>query len=129
MSTDKTVASKLQTEHEILNDLIVESMQDIKATKIVKLDLRKIDDRPCDYFIICEAESSVQIRAIANNIYTTVKKELAMTPTHFEGKDSIQWVLVDFFNTVAHVFHPESRAFYDMEDLWGDAIITEYEDF
>lgn len=103
-------------------------MQDIKARNIIKLDLTKLDDRPADYFIICEADTSVQVKAIANNIYRRVKDEMSMTPGHFEGKDGANWVLVDFFDTIAHVFDPEARDFYEIEELWGDARITEYAD-
>lgn len=129
MSTKpSSVASKLQNDADRLNELIVDSMQDIKASKIVKLDLTELDDRPADFFIICEAESSVQVKSIAGNIYRRVKDELDTTPGHFEGKDGATWVLVDFFTTVAHVFHPDARAFYQIEELWGDARITEYAD-
>ena len=128
MGINQSAAGKLQNEQHSLNDLIVDSMQDIKASKLVKLDLRKLDDRPTDYFIICQAESSVQVKAIAQNIDSRVKTEMSMSPGHFEGKDGATWVLVDFFDTVAHVFDPETRDFYQLEELWGDAHVTEYED-
>ncbi len=128
MSSQQSVAKELQNDPMSLNDLIVDSMQDIKAKKIVKLDLTGLDDRPADFFIICEADSSVQIKAIAGNIHRRVKDEMSMIPGHFEGRDGAQWVLVDFFNTIAHVFNPEARSFYELEELWGDAHITEYED-
>lgn len=113
---------------EQLNDLIVDSIQDIKGKKILKLDMRHLDDAPTDFFIICEGESTVQVKAIANNINFRLKKEADTLPAHLEGADSSHWVLVDYFNVVVHVFYPETREFYQLEELWSDAKVTEYED-
>lgn len=112
---------------EQLNDLIIDAIQDIKGKEVVKLDLRHIDDAPTDYFIICQGDSTTQIRAISQNIEKRVKEELNSRPFHIEGIIGSKWVLVDYFNTVVHVFHPETRDFYSLEDLWVDAIVTTYE--
>lgn len=90
------------------------------------MDLRGLSGAPADYFIVCEGDSTVQLRAIAGNIYKRLKKEADSIPLNFEGKDG-KWVLVDYFTTVVHVFHPELREFYDIEGLWSDAKITEIE--
>ena len=111
---------------EQINDLIIESIQDIKGENIVCLDLRNLEDRPTDFFIICEAESSTKIGAIATNIHQRLKNEALLTPSHFEGKTNGKWVLLDYFYTVVHVFYPETRAFYELEDLWSDSKVTEY---
>lgn len=113
---------------EELNDLIIDSIQDIKGRGIVKLDLRHLEDAPTDYFIICEGESVVQVKAIADNIHFRLKKEADTPPSHVEGTDTSRWVLVDYFNTVVHVFYPEAREFYQLEELWSDAKATKYED-
>jgi len=113
---------------EELNDLIIDSIQDIKGKNIVKLDLRHLHDAPTDFFIVCEGESTVQVKSIATNVSARLKKEANNPPNHIEGTDSSQWVLVDFFNTVVHVFYPEAREFYQLEQLWSDAKITKYED-
>lgn len=112
---------------EALNELILDSIQDIKGKKIVKLDLRAIEETPTDFFFICEGESNTQIKAIAENIRKRVKEETGMSPSHVEGLQSALWVLVDYFNVIIHVFHPEKRAFYDLENLWSDATFTEYD--
>lgn len=111
-----------------LNSLIVDAIQDIKGKKIVLIDLRKLDDRPTDYFIICEGESNTQVKSISNNVYRRVKSELNILPNHVEGAEESKWVLVDFFEVVVHVFYPETRDFYDIEDLWSDAEFTYFED-
>jgi ribosome-associated protein len=121
-------APKEEFSIEELNNLIIDSIQDIKGKKIVKLDLRHLEDAPTDFFIICEGESNVQVKSISDNIYRRLKQEANSIPSHIEGQQTATWVLVDYFNTVVHVFHKESRAFYELEDLWGDAIFTEYED-
>lgn len=110
-----------------LSNLIIDSIQDIKGQNIVKLDLTDLDDAPTDCFIICEGESSTQISAIANNIQKRVKDELGVYPSHREGVNSSTWVLVDYFDIVVHVFYPETRQFYEIEDLWSDASFTEYQ--
>ncbi len=112
---------------EELNDLIVDSMQDIKAKRIIKLDLRKLPDTPADFFIICEGESSTQVRSIAENVVRRVRAEGRMRPAAKEGEKYAKWICVDYYNVVVHVFYKEARAFYELEDLWSDATITEYD--
>lgn len=108
-------------------ELIVDSIQDIKGQNIVLMDLRNLDDAPTDYFIVCEGESTTQISAIANNVVKRIKDETGVKPSHMEGKTSATWVLVDYFDVIVHVFYPETRQFYELEDLWSDAKITEYQ--
>ncbi len=121
------VAKLVKPAEDQLNNLIIDAIQDIKGKNIVKIDLRHLDDAPTDYFIICEGDSSTQIKAISDNIGRRLKEELGISPNHYEGVDGSKWVLVDYFQTVVHVFYPETRAFYDIEELWSDATITEYE--
>ena len=109
------------------NHLIIESIQDIKGKNIVKLDMRKLDDSPADFFIICQGDSTTQVSSIASNVQKRIKEEFGILPSHVEGKTSQTWVLVDYFSTVVHVFYPETRSFYELEELWGDAEHTSYE--
>ncbi|MCZ2102372.1 MAG: ribosome silencing factor [Chitinophagales bacterium] len=118
----QTVKEDIQT----LNHWIVDAIQDIKGKNIVKLDLRKIDDAPASFFIICEGDSVTQIKAIAENVNRKLYQELDIRPNHVEGLLGAKWVLLDYFDTVVHVFYPETRLFYEIEELWGDAEITEY---
>lgn len=118
---------KKTVEVEGLCDLIIDAIQDVKGKGIVKLDLRKLESSPADYFIVCEGDSSTQVRAISGKVHKRVKDEMTLMPNHTEGKDNGQWVLVDYFNVVLHIFYPEARKFYELEELWSDAEITEYE--
>jgi len=109
-----------------VNDTIIDAIQEIKGEHIVKLDLRSLSESPTDFFIICDASSNTQINAIADNIQKRLKLEFSLVPSHLEGKTEGKWVLLDYFYTVIHVFYPETREFYELEDLWSDAKITEF---
>lgn len=111
----------------MINNYIVDSIQDIKGKNIVKLDLRQLDDAPADYFIICEGDSNTQVKAISDNIHRRLKDEMGVFPSFVEGTQRSHWVCLDYFNTVVHVFYHETRSFYELEDLWSDARVTEYE--
>ncbi len=114
-----------QPQLEQLNHAIVEGIRDKKGKRIVQLDLRKLDG-PADFFIICEGDSNTHVKAITDSIHKKVKEELETAPSHTEGSSNSKWVLMDYFNTVVHVFHPETRDFYELEHLWSDAKVTEF---
>lgn len=109
--------------------MIIDSIQDIKGRNIVKLDLRQLDDAPAEYFIICEGESNTQVKSISENISKRLKFETNTLPFSKEGVSSSRWILLDYFSTVVHIFYKDVRSHYGLEDLWGDAEITEYADF
>lgn len=109
-----------------LNDLIIDAIQDIKGKNIIKIDLTKIEDAPADFFIICEGDSTTQVSGISENLAKRVKDEMGLLPNHKEGMDNSRWVLVDYFDTVVHVFYHETRGYYELEDLWSDGKVTEY---
>ena len=102
---------------------IIKAIQAKKGENIVSLDLRKIPEAVSDFFIICEATSTTQIKAIADSVQDEVKKECDENPYKFEGYQSLQWVLIDFVNIVVHVMQPEARRFYKLEDMWSDAVV------
>lgn len=110
-----------------LHDLIIDSIQDIKGEEIVKLDLRKLQESPTDFFIICEGTSNTQVKSIADNIQKRLKIEADVFPSHIEGVQHASWVCLDYFHTVIHVFYKETRGFYQLENLWSDARVTEYQ--
>lgn len=120
--------SSRQPNSEALNQWIIEGIRDKKGKNIVQLDLRHLDDAPADFFIICEGDSNVHVKAIADSVYSKVKEEIYAMPFHTEGSMNARWVLMDYFNTVVHVFYPETRMFYELENLWSDAKVTEFAD-
>jgi len=108
-----------------LNDAIIHGIQEKKGTDIVILDLRELSDTVTDFFIVCHANSSTQVKAIAGAVEEEVKKLVATRPWHIEGIEQAQWVLLDYVNTVVHVFVKDLREFYRVEDLWNDAVRTD----
>ena len=100
---------------------IIRAIQDKKGENIVTLDLRKIPEAVADFFIICEASNQPQIRAISDSVEEEVKKSAGEIPYRQEGKQNLQWVLIDYVNIVVHIMTTESRKFYKLEEMWSDA--------
>jgi len=125
--TKTSPAIPISSDSDSLCDLIIDAIQDIKGKKILKLDLKKLDESPADYFVICEGDSHTQVKGISGNIYKRLKDERGLRPFKTEGEQHANWILVDYFDVVIHIFYKETRTFYDLEDLWSDAKITEYE--
>jgi ribosome-associated protein len=106
---------------------IISAIRQKKGENIVSLDLRKIQEAVADFFIVCEASSNVQVRAIADAIETEVKKHTGELPYHNEGYQALQWVLIDYVNIVVHIFQPETRKFYKLEEMWNDGDHIQHE--
>ncbi len=104
---------------------IVEGLQESKALNITLIDLSKIKEAVCEYFVICHANSSTHVQSIAENFSVFVKKDIDFHPIAKEGVKNSEWILVDYGHLVVHVFLHEKRQFYDIEGLWGDGKITE----
>ena len=107
---------------------IIKAIKEKKGENIISLDLRKIPEAVADFFIICEANNQPQIRAIAETIEEEVKKKSGEKPFHYEGKENLQWVLIDYINAVVHIMLPETRKFYKLEEMWSDAVLEEHND-
>lgn len=116
--------SRLTRSSKILK-VIIEAIQDKKGEHIVSLDLRKIPEAVADFFIICEASSTVQVRAIGEWVEECVKKQCGEPPYKHEGMSASQWVLIDYVNVVVHVFQSETRKFYKLEEMWSDGVAEE----
>ena len=115
--------SRLTRSSKILK-VIIEAIQDKKGEHIVSLDLRKIPEAVADFFIICEASSTVQVRAISEWVEECVKKLCGEPPYKHEGLSASQWALIDYVNVVVHVFQSETRKFYKLEEMWSDAVAS-----
>jgi ribosome-associated protein len=100
---------------------IINAIKDKKGEHIISLDLRKVPEAVADFFIVCQASSTTQVKAIADFVEYQVKEICDESPYKHEGKATAQWVLVDYVSVVVHVMHPESRKFYNLEDMWSDA--------
>ncbi len=112
---------KKQENSESLSKIIVEGMLDKKASDVLVMDLRGINGAFADFFILCNGNSDTQVDAISDSIEEYVEKHTAEQVWHKEGHKNKEWILLDFVNVVANVFKKETRAFYNLEQLWGDA--------
>jgi ribosome-associated protein len=104
----------------------VRAALDKKATNVVVLDLRKTPAFT-DFFVLCSGQNARQVKAIADSV-ETAQREAGVRPAHVEGYNRADWVLMDFFTLIVHVFAPHTREFYGLERLWGDAERIEMSD-
>ena len=117
---------KLQQTYKVLKENIIEALQDKKAQNVVELDLSELKMSLFDGFIICTATSNIHAESLCENVIKTVKQNLGLIPKHTEGTTNSQWILVDYFDVLVHIFLQESREFYNIESLWIDAKRIEY---
>jgi ribosome-associated protein len=125
----KTKVSKNTKQNAVENLLtvIIDSILDKKGENVISLNLVGLDDAMTDYMIICEGNSSRQVKAIAENIEFKAKSILNERATFKEGYATVEWVLLDYIDVMVHVFQKDKREFYKLEQLWGDAaIITKH---
>lgn len=109
---------------ELLIKAVTDAMIDKKAREPVILDLSAIKGTVCDAFVICHGTSRTQVEAIADHLIREVRKKTGLHPGHTEGMENAEWILIDYFDVVVHVFIEERRRFYNLEQLWADAGIT-----
>jgi len=110
---------------EALSKIIIKGMEEKKASEIIIMDLRGIKNSVTDFFILCSGNSDTQLEAIADSIEDEVIESGEKGPWRSEGKRTGQWILMDYVNVVAHIFIKDKRQYYGLEDLWGDAKITQ----
>lgn len=110
-----------------LSEIAVHGIQEKKGTDIVRLDLRKLNSSVSDYFVVCNADSSTQVKAIADSVEEEIFKATQTNPWRKEGFETAEWIILDYFDIVVHIFKTEKRDFYGIEDLWGDAQATSYQ--
>jgi ribosome-associated protein len=113
---------------EVLVDSVVKGIFEKQGLDVLKIDLRKLENRITDYFVICHANSGTQVDSISYSVEDTVRKETGEKPLHREGLENCFWVLIDYGSVIVHVFQQEYRNFYSLESLWADANIVKLED-
>jgi ribosome-associated protein len=112
----------------VLVESVVKGIFEKKGQNVLKVDLRKLENRITDYFIICHGSSKTQVDSISYSVEDVVRKEAGEKPLHVEGLENCFWVLIDYGNVIVHIFQEESRNFYSLESLWADAHIDVLED-
>ena len=101
---------------------VIESIEDKKGEEIVDLDLTHLNTTICRHFVICHAESTTRVKALAKSVEEKMNETLSIKPFHKEGLDNAQWVLLDFADVIVHIFQEPFRRFYKLEELWADGI-------
>lgn len=119
---------KQQPDTDILLNNIVKGIFEKNGHDVLKIDLRKLENRITDYFVICHGTSTTQVDSLCESVEDTVRIEAGEKPMHVEGLDNCFWVLLDFGNVIVHIFLDEYRQFYNLESLWADASIEVMKD-
>jgi ribosome-associated protein len=119
---------KQQFSDKKLFETIIEAIKKKKGKNIVSINLRKIENTLFDFFVICHGESTTQVGAIAEAIESEAREIFGLRPTHLEGMQNAQWVLIDYQGIIVHIFLEQQREFYRLEDLWADGEIKEHKD-
>lgn len=121
VSKENTTSRPKLTQSSKIIKTIIAAILDKKGEEITSLNLKKIPEAIADYFIICEANNSTLLKAIADNVEKKVIEECGEKPFKFEGKQGEKWILVDYVDVVVHCMMPETRGFYNLDELWQDA--------
>jgi ribosome-associated protein len=125
-SRKKQTVSKLNRNSKLFKT-IINAILDKKGESVVSIDLRKVNEAVADFFIVCQASTNTQVRAIAENVEHEVRDQCGERPYRHEGWQAQQWVLIDFVNVVVHVMQPEPRKFYKLEEMWSDGDLKTHE--
>jgi ribosome-associated protein len=119
---------KKQDGTELLLGNIINGIFEKKGQNVLKIDLRKLESRIADFFVICHGSSVNQVDALCDSVEDLVIKETGEKPVHVEGLENCFWVLLDYGNVVVHIFLEEYRQFYSLESLWADAPVEVMKD-
>ena len=103
---------------------IVTGMQDKKGQNIAVIDLRDISNSISDYFVVCHGSSNTNVEAIADSVEEKTRKQLGEKPGSTEGKREAEWIVLDYFDVVAHIFKQDKRELFSIEELWADADVN-----
>lgn len=125
LATRKNSHTRLTRNSKIFKT-IINAVHEKKGEKIISLDLRKIPEAVSDFFIVCEASNNIQLKAIADSVEMEVKQKCGELPYKHEGRQGEQWILIDYINVVVHIMLPETRKFYQLEEMWSDAPVIEH---
>ena len=109
-------------------DTIIDGIQEKKGKAITVVNMEKLGNSICDYFVICQGGSPAQVSAITDSIEDAVRENCRRKPYAVDGLRNAQWVAMDYGDILVHIFQPEVRKFYDIEHLWADATLTEIPD-
>ncbi|WP_375559686.1 ribosome silencing factor [Bernardetia sp. OM2101] len=122
------MTQKQSVTSQMLSQAIVAGLQDRKGKSITLLDLRDVKNSIADFFIICTGTSDTHVDALKGSVEIETYKQYKQDPWHVEGRENRQWILMDYVDVVVHIFQGEKRERFGLEELWGDAKITQIPD-
>ncbi len=114
-------------ENEQIVKNIVEGIQERKGKEIVVVDMNRLKEAPCSYFVICEGDSNVHVNAVALSIQDYVQDKIQVKPYAADGFENAEWIAMDYGQIIVHVFQRHARQYYDIEHLWADADLQKIE--
>ncbi len=123
----KAIEAKKNVEEDEVN-LIADAILDKKGQNVISLDLRELGSSICDFFVICNADSTTNVSAIADNIEDQMILKLKKKVLRSQGRENSFWIIMDYGSIVVHIFQTQYRDFYRLEELWGDCKIKKYQD-
>jgi ribosome-associated protein len=126
LATRKKKSAARLTRNSKIIKTIIHAIQQKKGEHIISLDLRKIPEAVADFFIVCQAGSQPQVRAISDFVEDLLREKCEEQPYRHEGMKNLHWVLIDYVNVVVHIMLPETRKFYKLEEMWSDAAEEEH---
>lgn len=103
---------------------IVEGLQDKKGKNIVTVDLTRLSGAICEYMVICEGNTPTQVSALSDSVWDFARRDVGEKPLSVDGNQGAQWIGMDYGTVLVHIFLPEQRAFYNLENLWADSKVT-----
>jgi ribosome-associated protein len=112
--------NKKEKEAEVLARLAAQALDAKKGEEVRILDLRKVHGAPAEYFVIASGNVPSHVSALSDAVFETVKKATGLNPHKIEGYNNAEWILMDYFDVVVHIFQKEKRAFYRLDELWCD---------
>lgn len=109
-----------------INELIIQALIEKQGIDVVSINLKPIHHVYFDYFIICTGNSKTHIETLCDFVQEQTRRVANTKPVHVEGLENGEWVLLDYFNVLVHIFQPEARQYYNIEALWSDADIQKF---
>ncbi|TAE08082.1 MAG: ribosome silencing factor [Bacteroidetes bacterium] len=119
----KSTTQKLTRNSKVFKT-VLQAIENKKGSDVISIDLRKIGESVADFFIVCQAGSTTQVKAIGDEVEHLLATECGEKPYKTEGRQGLQWVIIDYVNIVVHIMHPDARAFYKLEEMWQDADVV-----
>ncbi len=114
------------TESEVLAKLAAQALDEKKGIDVQILDLRGLPSAPCAFFVIASGNVPSHVSSLCDHVHEVVKKATGLNPSKLEGYNNAEWILMDYFDVVVHIFQQEKRNFYRLEQLWADASRLEF---